>query len=80
MIHSSVHSVENPSEPLREPGYTTTDFESLDVEIAVSRRALDETAACDIHSHMDMLHAAVTLDCRVRGLLAALDAERGVSK
>jgi hypothetical protein len=77
MIHTSVHSVDNPSEPLREPGHTTTDFESLDIEIAATRRILDEIAALNIHSHTDMLRAAVALDCRVRGLLAALDAERG---
>lgn len=67
-------------EPLREPGHTTTDFDSLDVEIAVTRQMLDETAQLNIHSHDDMLKAAVALDCRVRGLLAALDAERGEAK
>ncbi|NEA61340.1 hypothetical protein [Streptomyces sp. SID12488] len=66
-----------PYDPLREPGYTTTGFESLEAEIAVTRRILDETAPLNIHSSEDMLKAAVALDCRVRGLLAALDAERG---
>ncbi|MFD9116212.1 hypothetical protein ACFU6M_06085 [Streptomyces bottropensis] len=64
-------------EPLREPGHTTTDFDSLSIEIAVTRRILDETAPLNIHDHHAMLKAAVALDCRVRGLLAALDAERG---
>ena len=64
-------------EPLREPDYTAPSPESLDVEITVTRRILDETAPLNIHSHSDMLKAAVALDCRVRGLLAALDTERG---
>lgn len=67
-------------EPLRGPDYTLPAPESLDVEIAVTRRILDETAPLNIHSHGDMLRAAVALDCRVRGLLAALDAERGEGK
>ncbi|NEA67531.1 hypothetical protein [Streptomyces sp. SID12488] len=66
-----------PYDPLREPGYTTADFGSLEAEIAVTRRILDETAPLNIHSNDDMLKAAVALDCRVRGLLAALDAKRG---
>ncbi|MET8409681.1 hypothetical protein ABZV34_16565 [Streptomyces sp. NPDC005195] len=77
MIHSSVHSVENPVERLREPNYVTPDAFPLDLEIGITRHVLEEIAACNIHSHDDMLHAAVTLDCRVRALLAALDAERG---
>jgi hypothetical protein len=64
-------------DPLREPGYAHPEPESLDVEIAVTRRILDETAPLNIHSPGDMLKAAVALDCRIRGLLAALDAERG---
>ncbi|MFJ9474699.1 hypothetical protein ACIRRI_06745 [Streptomyces mirabilis] len=64
-------------DPLHGPDDTTPEPASLDIEIAVTRRILDETAALNIHDHMDMLKAAVALDCRVRGLLAALDAERG---
>lgn len=64
-------------EPLREPGYTAPSPESLDVEIAATRKILAETAPLNIHSHSDMLRAAVALDCRVRGLLAALEAKRG---
>lgn len=78
MIHTSIHSVDNSAyDPLHGPDDTTPAPETLDIEIAVTRRILDETAALDIHSHADMLNAAVALDCRVRGLLAALDAERG---
>ena len=77
MIHTPVHSVDNPSEPLREPGYITPEPTSLDGEIAITRRILEETAVLNIHDHMAMVQAAAALDCRVRGLLAALDAERG---
>lgn len=64
-------------EPLREPDYTPPAPCSLDVEIAATRRILDETAPLNIHDHMGMLKAAIALDCRARALLAALDAERG---
>ncbi|MGW3846868.1 hypothetical protein [Streptomyces fagopyri] len=80
MIHNGIHSVDNPVEPLREPGYVTPDVFPLDLEIGVTRRVLEEIAACNIHSHDEMLHAAVTLDCRVRALLASLDAERGAGQ
>ncbi|MEU1141832.1 hypothetical protein ABZ392_33990 [Streptomyces sp. NPDC005885] len=64
-------------EPLREPDYTPSGLNSVEVELAVTRRILDETAPLNIHRHMDMLRAAVSLDCRLRALVAALDAERG---
>ncbi|MFF0127338.1 hypothetical protein ACFYTG_16650 [Streptomyces mirabilis] len=64
-------------EPLHGADDVSPAPESLDIEIAVTRRILDETAALNIHDHRDMLKAAVALNCRVRGLLAALDAERG---
>ncbi|WP_371670009.1 hypothetical protein OG985_21640 [Streptomyces sp. NBC_00289] len=64
-------------DPLHGPHDTTPPPESLAVEIAVSRRILDETASLNIHDRSDMLRAAVALDCRVRALLAALEAERG---
>ncbi|MFS8200500.1 hypothetical protein ACLVWQ_17660 (plasmid) [Streptomyces sp. CWNU-52B] len=67
-------------EPLREPGYTPPAPCSLDVEIAATRRIIAETAPLNIHNHMDMVKAAVALDCRVRALLAAYDAERGEAK
>ncbi|MEU1497012.1 hypothetical protein [Streptomyces sp. NPDC005732] len=86
MIHNGIHSVDNPGTPsgapapferLREPGYVTADVYPLDSEIGITRHVLEEVAALNIHSHDDMLKAAVTLDCRVRALLASLDAERG---
>lgn len=64
-------------EPLREPGYTPLEVGSVAVELAVTRQILDETAPLNIHSHTDMLRAAVALDCRVRAMVAALEAERG---
>lgn len=67
-------------EPLREPGYTPPAPGSLDLEIAVTRDILAETAPLNIHDHMGMLKAAVALDCRVRALVAAFDAERGEAK
>lgn len=62
-------------EPLHGPDETTPEPASLDIEIAVSRRILDETAGLNIHSDTDMVSAAVALNCRLRALLAALDAE-----
>lgn len=64
-------------DPLHGPDQTTPEPASLDIEIAVTRRILEETAGLNIHSGDDMLKAAVALDCRVRALLAALDAEEG---
>lgn len=64
-------------EPLFGPDDTIPGPASLDVEIAATRRILTEIAGLNIHNHSDMLHAAVSLDRRLRGLLAALDKERG---
>lgn len=64
-------------EPLHGPDDLSPAPESLGVEIATARRIIGETSVLNIHDHMDMLKAAVALNCRVRGLLAALDAERG---
>ncbi|MFG3048117.1 hypothetical protein ACGFZR_24695 [Streptomyces sp. NPDC048241] len=64
-------------EPLREPGYTPPVPLSVDAELAVTRRIIEEVASLNIHSHLDMVKAATALDCRVRALVAALDAERG---
>ncbi len=64
-------------EPLREPGHTPEPLGPVSFQIEATRRDLDETAPLNIHSYTDMLHAAVTLDRRLRHLLAAFDAERG---
>ncbi|MFE6126779.1 hypothetical protein ACFQ6Q_00680 [Streptomyces sp. NPDC056437] len=66
-----------PYEALHGPDDTTPKPASLDVEIATTRRILDETAPLNIHSFNDMLKAAVALNCRVRALLAVLDNEAG---
>lgn len=64
-------------DPLHGPDDVTPPPASLDVEIAVTRRVLDETAGLNIHDGVDMLKAAVALNARVRALLAAVQAERG---
>lgn len=64
-------------DPLHSPDETTSILCSLDVELSVTRRILEETAPLNIHSHDDMLQAAVALNCRVRALMAVLEAERG---
>lgn len=42
-----------------------------------AREVLDEKAGANIHDHDEMIRAAVGLEMRLRGLLAALDAEEG---
>ncbi|MGW5335370.1 hypothetical protein [Streptomyces bauhiniae] len=64
-------------QPLREPDFTPPAVLSVDAELAITRQILEETAPLNIHSHIDMVKAAVALDCRARALVAALDAERG---
>ncbi|MFR0358616.1 hypothetical protein [Streptomyces sediminimaris] len=51
----------------------------LDVaaELTMAARVLDETAAADIHDTADMIRSAVALRMRLRGLAAAMEAERG---
>lgn len=62
--------------PLYDPG-TNPVFASLDVEIAVTRQILDETAGLNIHDRTDMEKAAFSLNVRLRTLLAAIEAEHG---
>lgn len=64
-------------DPLHDPGQEAPEHASLDVEIAVTWQILDETAGLNIHSDDDMRSAAFALNCRVRALLAAIEAERG---
>lgn len=63
--------------PLFGPDDTVPEPASLEVEVAAARRILAETAGLNIHGYSDMLRAAVSLGCRLRGVLAALDKERG---
>lgn len=64
-------------DPLHEPGKEPPGPFDLDVEIAVTRRILNETASLNIHNDADMVKAAFDLNNRVRALLAAVEAERG---
>lgn len=67
----------NAYDPLHGPDDVTPEPASLDVEIAVTRRILDETADLNIHSGDDMLQAAVALNARTRALLAAIETAGG---
>ena len=64
-------------DPLHDPAQTPRGPFSLDIEIAVTRQILEETASLNIHDDNDMRSAAFSLNCRLRQLLAAIDAERG---
>lgn len=64
-------------DPLHEPGKTPAGPFDLSVEIAVTRRVLDETAGLNIHDDADMHKAAFALNARIRCLLAAIEADRG---
>ncbi|WP_329471700.1 hypothetical protein OIE75_20355 [Streptomyces sp. NBC_01723] len=64
-------------DPLHDPAKTPVVFASLDVELAVTRQILDETASLNIHDDHDMRTAAFALNCRLRVLLATIEAERG---
>ncbi|MEU1043924.1 hypothetical protein ABZ400_02055 [Streptomyces sp. NPDC005897] len=64
-------------DPLHDETREAPEHSSLDVEIAVTRQILAETARLNIHSDHDMRSAAFALNCRVRALLAAVVAERG---
>ncbi|MFJ3826214.1 hypothetical protein [Streptomyces nodosus] len=65
-----------PYDALHTPGKTPSGPFDLDVEIAVTRQILDETADLNIHDAFDMRKAAFALNARVRTLLAAIEAER----
>lgn len=49
----------------------------VDTELRIARALTDTLAATNIHDHTAILKAAVSLDHRLRSLIAALDAERG---
>ena len=67
-------------DPLHDPEKKAPAPASLDVEIAVTWRILDETAGLNIHDNVDMQKAAFSLNARLRRLLAAIEAERGESR
>ncbi|GGW81109.1 hypothetical protein [Streptomyces griseoloalbus] len=64
-------------EPLHDPSRDPSGPFHLDVEIAVTRRILDETAGLNIHDSDDMRTAAFSLNARLRTLLVAIQLERG---
>ncbi|TRV81747.1 hypothetical protein FKN01_00045 [Streptomyces sp. 130] len=45
--------------------------------LRLARATLAEKAAANIHDHDEMLRAAVSLEARLRALVAALDKEAG---
>lgn len=65
-----------PASPLYDP-QRDRDPQAFPVHIAreVARETLDGCAGKDIHSHAQMMTAAVRLDSALRLLLAALDAD-----
>lgn len=64
-------------DPLHDPSKEPARPFGLAVQITVTRRILDETAALNIHDANDMRSAAFALNARIRSLLAAVEAERG---
>lgn len=51
----------------------------LDLARRLARQTLEQYQGETIHDHTAMIQAAVALDYRLRGLLAALDAEDGAA-
>lgn len=49
----------------------------LDIALSCARDALAEHASASIYDRTEMLRAAITLDMRLRALVAALDKENG---
>lgn len=50
---------------------------SVDRELQLARKTLDEKATANIHSRDEMIMAAAGLEMRLRALVAALDKEAG---
>ncbi|MFJ7780100.1 hypothetical protein [Streptomyces yangpuensis] len=64
--------------PLHDPQHDNGQWTpSLDMAIELARESLAEQQAANIHDDRAMICAAVTLEIRLRQLLAALDAEAG---
>jgi hypothetical protein len=71
----------NAYTPLNDPGQDGPTFPaSVDGELRLARKLLDDIAATNIHDHQAMVRAAAGLDYRLRALVAALTAERGESR
>lgn len=62
--------------PLYDPKQDGTPYTPpLDAALRLARTTLAEQAAANIHDHDEMLRAAVSLEARLRALIAALDKE-----
>ncbi|MFF8100129.1 hypothetical protein ACF07S_10195 [Streptomyces sp. NPDC016640] len=66
--------------PLRDPDDAEVLPASLDGELRLAREYLAQAATSNIHDHVAMLKIAVGFDHRLRGLIAAIEAERGESR
>jgi len=64
-------------DPLHGPDEEPPLPSSVDVELRLSREYLDKVADANIHDPQAMVKAAAGLNYRLRGLVAALAAERG---
>ncbi|MFJ6438162.1 hypothetical protein [Streptomyces sp. NPDC091416] len=63
-------------QPLYDPAVDGDSYvPPLDAALRLARNALDDKATANIHDHTEMLRAAVTLEMRLRALVAALDEE-----
>jgi hypothetical protein len=72
-----VVSVVTSYDPLREPDSAPPFPGDVDGELRTCREFLDQVAQVNIHDHTAILKAAVSLDHRLRSLIAAIEAERG---
>ncbi|MFJ6810631.1 hypothetical protein ACIQRK_32285 [Streptomyces anulatus] len=63
--------------PLYDPADDLPWAPSLDVALDQARRVLAEKANANIHDRDEMIRAAVSLEIRLRQLVAALDEEAG---
>ncbi|MFD3530488.1 hypothetical protein [Streptomyces sp. NPDC058664] len=60
-------------DPERDPASLV---QPVDSAIQRAREVLEEYASANIHDHNEMIRAAISLEMRLRGLVAALDAEQ----
>lgn len=68
-------SVSPPVEALYQPRPSDAWVPSLDSALCLARQDLAVHQGANIHDHQAMIRAAITLEIRLRGLLAALDAD-----
>lgn len=65
-----------PVDALYQPRPSDAYAAPLDIALRLAREDLAEQQSADIHDREAMIRAAVVLEVRLRGLLAALDADR----